>query len=337
MKKKTKNYNCYSGCSQTTFNVLEILAFLSKADEFCVNDVLDDLQLDRQAFMRHFKSIQHYFIKTQGKHIAEDSKRGCYRIINKEVFVQALDFGDQKELFSYIQVLQEVLPHYYNKLDPAIKKRLKKEKTAISSAYHFHNQRHEKNLDLELLEKIEKSVYGKRKVDIEYKTNKGIQKYQNARPLKIIYMEGNLYLGCLVKSDPKYGFDFYRLRVHLIKGYTLLSETYNETRLVKKALNFIQTFQSPFDDFGKEKRVVKLIVSKSIAKHFLQKKYLSSQTEEVLEDGRLRVTYWVTNEKEIFPLVKKWLPDIYIEEPTSWKEQLEGELFGYLYHSSFKE
>ena len=333
MKTKEKNdYDCHTGCSKTTFKVLEILDFLRKTDEFCVRDILERFELDRQAFMRHLKSIKHYFKQAYDKDIIEDIRRGCFRVINKEVFFQALNFGDQKELLSYIQILQEVLPHYYNKLDPAIRKRLKKEKTKISSAYHFHNQKHEKNLDTELLEKIEKSVRERRKVDVVYRGKKDIKEYKSVKPLKIIYMEGNLYLGCLVSQNPDYGPEFYRLRVHRINEFNLLSETYNETTLVAEALDFIKSFQTPFEDFGRSKRKVSLIISKTIAKHFLQKKYLSSQMEEKIEDGKLRVTYFVTNKKEIFPLVKKWLPDIYIEEPAEWKEQLEEELFQYLHH-----
>ena len=324
MQKKKSKYQCTSGCSQTTFTVLEILSFLNEVDEFCVNDVLEIFQIDRQAFMRHFKSIRHYFLEKYNKEIAQSTTRGCFRIINKEVFLQALNFGDSKELLSYIHILQEVLPHYYHKLDESVKKRLKKENMSVKSIYHFYNPAREKKVNPELLSQVEKSVRYRRKVNIQYQGKTKLKDYLNVKPLKIVYMEGNLYVAVLEETN------FMLLRIYLIKKYEFLDETYNEIPIVQDALNFAISFQTPFDVFGKTKTKVSLIVRKKYAKHFLQKKYLSSQREEKLEDGRLRLFFEVTNYKEIIPLVKKWLPNIYIEEPKEWNEKFQEELHDYL-------
>jgi len=65
-------------------------------------------------------------------------------------------------------------------------------------------------------------------------------------------------------------------------------------------------------------------------KHFLVKKHLRSQeTIKRGEDG-LTLRFQITNDMEILPLIKRWIPHIKIISPNSLKEKLRKELNVYL-------
>ena len=70
-------------------------------------------------------------------------------------------------------------------------------------------------------------------------------------------------------------------------------------------------------------------VDKSIKRFFKQKKFLSSQTI-LKEDDNLFLSYKITNDMEILPLVRKWLPNIKIISPKSTKDKFKNELQSYL-------
>ena len=72
-----------------------------------------------------------------------------------------------------------------------------------------------------------------------------------------------------------------------------------------------------------------LEVDVSIKRIFKQKKFLSSQTI-LKEEDNLFVSYKVTNDMEILPLIGKWLPNIKIISPESTKEKFLDELKLYL-------
>ena len=63
---------------------------------------------------------------------------------------------------------------------------------------------------------------------------------------------------------------------------------------------------------------------------FLQKKHLPLQEEKLLDDGKLLLTFYVTDYMEISPRIKKWMPHLRLIEPMERKEQLAKELELYL-------
>jgi len=67
-----------------------------------------------------------------------------------------------------------------------------------------------------------------------------------------------------------------------------------------------------------------------VSKHFLQKKHLPSQEEKLLDNGKLLLTFYVTDYMEISPMIKKWIPNLILKEPLEWREKLIEELSMYL-------
>lgn len=310
----------------TSYDTLKVLNYIINNDTICTADIGGVLQSDKseRSNLRHFKTIRAFFKNELGIDVFERSGRGCYQIINKSTLQQALNLGDKKELVSYMQILKEVLPHYYETLEDSMKRKISRAEKDADLTYIFHNNPMEDFKNNHALKDVEKAVKLQRKAEFVYM---GIT-YKEVRPLNIIFMEGNLYLACVTEDEFNGGFKF--LRIHLIEDFKMSENEFNETEKVTEVRRFLQEFQTPFAVFQGEFQKVVLKVSPQAAKHFLQKKHLPSQEERLLEDGSLLLTFYVSDYMEISPMIKKWMPNLLLIEPIEWREKLTNELQVYL-------
>jgi len=311
---------------KTSYDTLKLLNYIIEHDTICTKYIASILQKNKskRSDTRHFDTIQTFFKRELDIDVFDREGRGCYRVINKDTLQQALNLGDKKELLSYMQILKEVLPHYYNTLDKKTREKIDKAEKDADLVYIFHNNPMEDFKNNEALKEVEKAVKLRRKVAFEYR---GIT-YKEVRPLNIVFMEGNLYLACITEDEFNGGFKF--LRIHLIRDLKISNSEYNETEKVLEVRRFLQDFQTPFAVFRGEYRRVVLKATPKAAEHFMQKKYLPSQEVQQLDDGSALLTFHVTDYMEISPMVKKWLPHLVLQEPKEWKERLADELTHYV-------
>ena len=76
---------------------------------------------------------------------------------------------------------------------------------------------------------------------------------------------------------------------------------------------------------------VTLHISKEIAKYFQRKPISKTQkVESLYEDGSMDVSVEITNDMEIIPVIKYWIPHIKVLEPQSIKEAIEEDLKDYI-------
>lgn len=76
---------------------------------------------------------------------------------------------------------------------------------------------------------------------------------------------------------------------------------------------------------------VVLNISADVAKYFKRKPISKSQiTESVYEDGSMDVSVEITNDMEIIPFVKYWIPHIKVLEPERIHESINSDLKGYI-------
>ena len=310
----------------TSLETLKLLKYLIENNSICTSQLNTILNNDKseRSNLRHFKTIQYFFKKEFDVEIFQKSSRGCYEVVNKEVLRQSLNFTDKKELLSYVKILKEILPNYYEKLDSDLKKEIENCSQKSKELYHFHNNPLEDFSNNHLLKEIEQSITKKRKVNFTYKNIN----YTDAKPLQIVFMEGNLYLAVLTNEELNSGFKF--LRINYIQEYKVITAEYNETAIISKAYEFLKEFQTPFAWFDSEYKQVKISVSKYAKEFFKLKKHLPSQEYKELPDGTAQLTYYVTNYMEIALLVKKWFPHLKIIEPIEWKERFKREIKEYL-------
>ncbi len=310
----------------TSLETLKLLKYLIENNSICTNQLNIILNNDKseRSNLRQFKTIQYFFKKEFDVDIFKKSSRGCYEVVNKEVLRQSLNFADKKELLSYVKILKEILPNYYEKLDSDLKNEIENSSQKSKELYYFHNNPLEDFSNNHLLKEIEQSITKKRKVNFTYKNIN----YTDAKPLQIVFMEGNLYLAILTNEELNGGFKF--LRINYIQEYKALTIEYNETATISKAYEFLKEFQTPFAWFDSEYKQVKISISEYAKEFFKLKKHLPSQEYKELPDGTAQLAYYVTNYMEIALLVKKWFPHLKIIEPLEWKERFNNEIKQYL-------
>jgi predicted DNA-binding transcriptional regulator YafY len=143
------------------------------------------------------------------------------------------------------------------------------------------------------------------------------------KPLKIANYEGFWYLVALdARNDV-----LKKYYLKNIKNITVLETIFeNDAKLDDLLDNSI----SIWFDHTVEPYKVTLNISKEIAKYFQRKPISKTQkVESLYVDGSMDISIEITNDNEIIPVVKYWLPHIKVLEPSRISRQIEEDLLLY--------
>lgn len=251
-----------------------------------------------------------------------------YLLIDNEFLKDSIFDFNKEELEKFIDLAMLVDDSFIDKLDHASKAYLHKLQKSYSDTYFIKNKIIEKqNINTITLKNIKKSIQHRRYISLEYVAGEQKYTYNRVKPLKIVIAEGNYYLACMTDDEINNGFKF--LRISFIKDVKLDSETYNQTLDILEAKEFIKKFQTLFSRFDKKDFEVIVEVDSSVKRFFLQKNFLSSQ-RIISNKDNLTLSFTVTNNLEILPLIKKWLPNIKIIKPLNLRDALLADLDKYI-------
>lgn len=170
---------------------------------------------------------------------------------------------------------------------------------------------------------LEVAIRNKKEIKCVYDFE-GYRKELDLKPLKIANYEGFWYLIALDSRNDI----LKKYYLKNIKNIHLLVETFESTAKLDRLLeNSISIwFQKNTESYR-----VTLNISSVVAKYFKRKPISSSQiTESIYEDGSIDVSIEITNDMEIIPLVKYWIPHIKVLEPMRIKETILEDLKGYM-------
>ena len=152
----------------------------------------------------------------------------------------------------------------------------------------------------------------------------GYTKELDLKPLKIANYEGFWYLIALDSRNDI----LKKYYLKNIKNIQLSEETFTSTAKLDRLLD--NSISIWFDQNIEPYRVV-LNISSDVAKYFKRKPISKSQiTESVYEDGSIDVSVEITNDMEIIPFVKYWMPHIRVMEPMRISEVIREDLNEYL-------
>jgi len=176
---------------------------------------------------------------------------------------------------------------------------------------------------LKEVQKLESVIKNKREISCFY-TFEGYTKELRLKPLKIANYEGFWYLIALdARNDilKKY-------YLKNIKQITVLDESFESTEKLDSLLdNSISVW---FNEDIEPYKVI-LNISKDVAKYFKRKPISKSQmTEAVYADGSMDVSVKITDDREIIPFVKYWMPHIKILEPSRIAKTIKKDISEYL-------
>ena len=231
---------------------------------------------------------------------------------------------DKKEFEILIDLVSLLEFDISNKFDENTKKFVNKIQKQYSQSYMIKQNPFEKlSLKRDLLFDIKNAIKNNRYTKIVYESDKKYI-FDEAKIFKSIFAEGNFYIAILTKEELNNGFKF--LRLNFISDIKLYSNSFKKDI---EAEYFIKNFQTLFSSYKEKTYEVILKINPSVKRFFLQKKFLSSQ--KIIENKEyLTLSFEITNDMEILPLVKKWLPNIKIISPKTLKDKFNEELKSYL-------
>ena len=159
--------------------------------------------------------------------------------------------------------------------------------------------------------------------DIKYKYIGEVENLMDSKCLKIVFTDGNWYLAIEDNEE-----NFRLLRVAFIVSLSKSSKNYQSKILDKYKTHFnkIQNAMSlPSEPF--QRAVLKASPRVSIYFRKGMKSFFPSQKlNETMNDGSVIFSIDFTQDMEILPFIKRWLPDIEILEPKSLRDKFKDEL-----------
>ena len=176
---------------------------------------------------------------------------------------------------------------------------------------------------LDLVEDLEYAISKQKMLSFSYKRwykPDEIKTYENVKPYKIIIFDGFWYLLTQYKDH------YIKFYLREIRDLKILEETFSQDKKVldrmEKALDiWFDPKVEPFD-------VTLLLDSNAIV--YFERKPIKGQYLKKNSDGTAELTISITNKEEIFTVLKKWLPQIRVIEPSELQEEFENIVRGYL-------
>ena len=176
---------------------------------------------------------------------------------------------------------------------------------------------------LKEVQELEIAIKNKKQIKCRYDFE-GYNRDLDLKPLKIANYEGFWYLLALDARNDRLK-KYYLKNIHQI---TIGEETFGSTPELDRLLD---NSISVWFEQDKEPYKVTLQISSTVAKYFQRKPISKSQIIESLhEDGSMVVSIEITDDMEIIPFVKYWIPHIRILEPLRIDKAINDDLKSYI-------
>jgi len=168
---------------------------------------------------------------------------------------------------------------------------------------------------------LETAIKEKKEVKCSYDGERYDVYSTTIQPLKIVNFEGFWYLIALKNETLK---KYYLKNISMPKITNETFETDNELNML------LENSISVWFQKDKEPYEVKLFADKGTAKFFKRRPLPTQAIESLSSDGTMEFTVKITHEMEILPIIKYWIPHIYVIEPEWLKEIVQEDLNKYI-------
>ena len=171
------------------------------------------------------------------------------------------------------------------------------------------------------IQTIEKAIKDKTEIECNYANEREGAFKATLQPLKIVNFEGFWYL---------IAFRDTRVQKYYIKTLSNIKSTNNTFTTDENIQELLENSLSIWFKADIEPFEVKLYADKTASKYF-QRRKLQTQTIETLhQDGSMEFIIKITDEMEIIPIVKYWIPHVRVLEPEWIQEMVDEDLETYL-------
>ncbi len=328
-----------SDADNKTIVIFEILKKLVAKQEICPFDtqLLEELRIKERTLRRYMGEIEKIFpnaFRVESKLIGHGKRPvKVLRVYDKnkdiiDILNRLLKYSD--DLGWLISLLNENDPSLFNDLDKHEKEKVSAQLKENSGIFLFRTNPLEILRDepsKRYLSELRNAVMNREYRDIKYKYIGEMENLIDVKCLKIVFTDGNWYLAI---EDAEGNFRL--LRVAFIVSLSKSSKNYQGGILEKYKTHF-NKIQNAMSLPSEPSRMALLKASPKVAIYFMEgmKPFFPTQKfKKKLGDGSVTFSINFTQDMEILPFIKKWLPDIEILEPKdlreTFKEQLKAAL-----------
>ena len=320
-----------SDSNNKTLTIFKILKKLVEKQEIYPSDaqLLDELKIKERTLRRYIEDIKDLFPETfvtENKLIGQSKRStGVLRVSDKSKdVITVLEYllKNSNDIGWLITLLNENDPNLLSEFEKEISRQVKED----SKVFLFKTNPLEALQDepsKRYLGELRSAVMRREYRDIRYKYIGEVENLMDSKCLKIVFTDGNWYLAI---EDNKENFRL--LRVAFIVSLSKSSKNYQSKILDKYKTHFnkIQNAMSlPSEPF--QRAVLKASPKVSIYFRKGMKSFFSSQKlNETMNDGSVIFSIDFTQDMEILPFIKRWLPDIEILEPKSLRDKFKEDL-----------
>ncbi len=328
-----------SDADNKTLVVFEILKKLVAKQEICPLDtqLLEELRIKERTLRRYMGEIEKIFpnaFRVESKLVGHGKRPvKVLRVYDKNkdiigVLNRLLKYSD--DLGWLISLLNENDPSLFNDLDKHEKEKVSAQLKENSGIFLFRTNPLEVLQDepsKRYLSELRNAVMNREYRDIKYKYIGEMENLIDVKCLKIVFTDGNWYLTI---EDAEGNFRL--LRVAFIVSLSKSSKNY-QGGILEKYKTYFNKIQNAMSLPSEPLRRALLKASPKVAIYFKEgmKPFFPTQKfKKKLDDGSIIFSIDFTQDMEILPFIKKWLPDIEILEPKdlreTFKEQLKAAL-----------
>ena len=288
----------------------QILERLNNGETLSITELAREWDIQTKTLQRDFKKLME---GSYGVVRADDGKR--FKISKKRTVT--------KDASTAIKILDSLSEDIGGEFYTKAQVELRKLQSHIESPFYTRIDVEDISQKMELIEQLEIAISEQKTVSFKYKkwyAQDDIKTHENVKPYKIIIFDGFFYLFCQVK-------DYYpKFYLKEIADLVISEQTFEHK---DKVLASMQKAQDIWFDPAKESFEVILFLD-SIARVYFERKPIKEQFLKKYADGTGEIIIYITNKKEVFSILKKWLPHVKVVEPIELQEEFELLLVSYL-------
>jgi len=304
--------------------LLYILEQLSNGSTICVKALAIKCDVTDKSIQNYFTDFRDYF----GEQLIK--KGECYTLLNQENLSKTFRTNPQT-IKRFLHLVSIIDSSFYDSFISEYHDLFQELNFIKSPIYQIENSPYEhlKKENHKILEDLELLISHKNYTTVYYTLpHRKIEIYHHSIPLKILYLGENWYLALLTPDDIIENSAFKLLRINFIekvKASTTEPRFFHDDNLAKiEADRFLKNIQSSFSRINRPTYTVTLQVHFSKARYFRNKKYLKSQKViKILEREDIIVTYEISDDMEIIPIIQRWMPFVRVIEPLRVKERVD--------------
>lgn len=286
--------------SKIAGRVAELMFMLLQHDSVTRSQVTEQLNIDVRTFYRYLRAL-----RTVGlMHRVEGSTYARTPTANKMMqFGLLRSFADFVDVSKFLPVgradFWQKLPTHMNENFITITTPANEESVQHDLQRHFPH--------------LEKAIREHYRCRMTYKKENTLR---HVEPYRLFYLQGVWYLTVTEQQQIK------TFRLSRIEWLDVLQETFTPDPTIDAIL-----IQQKTPWCSSEQITVTVSVAAKVADYFRYQEQLPEQ--EIIKsllDGSLLLTTKVSHQKQLFPIVRFWLPHMRIVEPMEWQQLFEEEL-----------